>query len=93
MCMSRWNLSPRPRARYVAGATFGGGAGGQTCAIAYGVNHDGSFASGSDQICQSTFEFESLGNPSGVSVLYVLRLAPSSANGVNDGGFVSTVRY
>jgi len=86
-----WLISvPRPA---TAGATFGGGAGGNSCAIAYGVNTDGSLGSASNQICQSTFEFEALGSPSGDSVLYVLSLAAASANGANDGGFVSTVRY
>jgi hypothetical protein len=86
-----WLISvPRPAA---AGATFGGGAGGNSCAIAYGVGFDGSMQSASDQICQSTFEFESLGSPSGESVLYVINLAAASSSGANDGGFISTVRY
>jgi hypothetical protein len=74
-------------------AGFGGGFGGSTCVIAYGVNYDGTLASATSQVCQTSYAHTLLGSVSGVHALYVNKLAGASSVGATDGGFVTTVQY
>jgi hypothetical protein len=89
-----WLISvPRPHLNG-GKATFGGGFGGTSCVIAYGVAANGSLLSGSAQTCHSAAAqafFSS--SPSSVHVLYVARLARASSSGAADGGFITSVGY
>jgi hypothetical protein len=94
-----WVISvPNPRTgkgpdRGVAGAVYGGGATGQSCVTAWGVDAFGALLLPSGEFCRTSLGWRNLGKLPGVHVVYYAELAGASTMGGNDGGMLASVQY